>query len=277
MRFVRCVVIVTIIVNLLPCTMCQARQIIRMSDRHGVSFAQMIDDIKGSRSILIGEMHNDKNHHVMQLEVIKALHDMGIPLAIGLEMFPAQSQGMLDRWNEGKITEQTFQGLYSLYWGEDWLLYRDIFIFARENHIPLIAVNVPKYIMSKVVSQGFAALDLADKKNLPPKVTCELNSKYTELLKQSYLQHAGNKKSFTYFCEAQTLFNNGMAWNMANYLKTNSKMTMVTLTGAWHAVKNAIPEQLEHYQNISSRVIIPEIPGLSIENASENDADYFYQ
>jgi uncharacterized iron-regulated protein len=277
MHLLRYFVIVVIIVNLLPFKICEAQQIIRMSDRYGVSLTQMIDDIKSSKVILIGEMHNEKNHHVMQLDVIKALNERGIPLAIGMEMYPSESQGLLDRWNEGKITEQNFQSIYTLYWAEDWLLYRDIFIYARDNHIPLIAINVPKHIMSKVMNQGFASLELADKKNLPPEVTCELNTKYTELLKQSYLLHVNNKKSFTFFCEAQTLFNNGMAWNIAKYLKINPKRTVVTIAGAWHVVKIAIPEQLERYLDISSKVIIPEIPGLSIEIASTKDADYFFK
>ena len=256
---------------------CEAQQIIRMSDRQGVSLAQMMDDIKGSKVILVGETHHEKNHHELQLDVIRALHEKGIPLAIGLEMFPSESQRKLDRWNEGKIIEPSFKWVYSQYWSEEWLLYRDIFVYARDNHIPLIALNTPRQTMRKVMEQGFASLEPAEKKDLPPDVTCVLDTAYTGFLKKVYSEHIKNEKSFTYFCEAQTLYNNGMAWNIAKYLKTNPTRTIVTLAGVWHVVKNGIPQQLEHYLDVSYKVIIPELPGFSYENASSRDADYFFK
>ena len=277
MHLLRCIAIVVIIVTVQPLSFCEAQHIIRMSDRQGVSLDQMIDDIKDSKVILVGEMHDEKNHHEMQLNVIKALHEKDIPLAIGLEMFPTESQGQLDRWNEGKMNESSFKSFYSKNWSVEWHLYRDIFVYARDNHIPLIAINIPKQIVNKVMKQGFASLVLSDKKDLPPDVTCVLDTRYTELLKKAYTQHINNEKPFTYFCEAQTLYNNGMAWNIAKYLKTNPKRTIVTFAGAWHVVKNAIPEQLERYLKVSYKDILPEIPGLSYMNTSSQDADYFFK
>jgi uncharacterized iron-regulated protein len=277
MHLLRCFVIFAIIVTVQPIIFCEAQQVIRMSDRQDVGLAQMIDDVKGSKVILVGETHHEKKHHELQLDVIRALHDKGVPLAIGLEMFPSESQQQLDRWNEGKLLELSLKWVYAQYWSDEWLLYRDIFVFARDNHIPLIALNIQKQIMSKVMRQGFASLGLADKKDLPPEVTCVLDTPYTEFLKQVYSQHINNEKYFIYFCEAQTLFNSGMAWNIAKYVKNNPIKTVVTLAGAWHVVKSGIPEQLERYLNVSYKVIIPELPGFSTENASSKDADYFYK
>lgn len=259
-----------------PIRFCEAQQIIRMFDRQRVDFAQMVNDIKGSKLILIGETHYEKKHHELQLDVIRALHEKGIPLAIGLEMFPSENQRQLDRWNEGKLLDLSLKWVYYQYWTYEWLLYRNIFIFARDNHIPLIALNIPKQTMDKVMHQGFASLQPQDKKNLPPDITCVLDTAYTDFLRNVYTQHSNNEKSFTFFCEAQTLYNNGMAWNIAKYLKTNPKKTVVILAGAWHVVKNGIPEQLERYLNVSYKVIIPELPGFSTENASSRDADFFF-
>src|ERR1700674_5695716 len=122
MHLIRCFVIVVIIVTV-QTGICEADQIIRMRDRHGVSLAQMIDDIKGSKVILIGERHDEKHHHELQLDVIKALHKKGIPIAIGLEMFPTESQVQLDFWNEDKMNEPSFKWIYSQFWSEEWLLY----------------------------------------------------------------------------------------------------------------------------------------------------------
>jgi len=256
---------------------CDARQIIRMSDREGIGLEQMITDVQGSRVILIGETHTTKSHHELQLAIIRALHEKGIPLAIGLEMFPAESQQKLDKWNEGKFIEPSFRWIFSQNWSGDWLLYRDIFVYARVNHIPLVALNISRQTMSKVMHGGFSSLGPADKKNLPPDVTCVLDTRYTEFLKMVYSGHTKNDETFTFFCEAQTLYNNGMAWNVARYLKSNPKRTIVILAGAWHVVKNAIPEQLERFPGVTCNVIIPELPGFSNEDASSRDADYFFK
>jgi len=263
--------------TVLPGQDCEARQIIMMSARQDVSFVQMIDDIRASKVILVGETHHEMSHHELQFEVIAALRERGIPLAIGLEMFPTEGQRQLDRWIEGKMIEKSFKWVYDQYWSEDWLLYRDIFIYARDNHIPLVALNVSKQAIGKVMQQGFASLDPADRKNLPPDVTCVLNTQYTEFLRKVYMRHVHSEKSFIFFCEAQTLFNNGMAWNIANYLKANPTRTVVALAGVWHVVKNGIPEQLQRYIDASFKVIVPELPGFSVMNATSRDADYFFQ
>jgi uncharacterized iron-regulated protein len=277
MNIYRSLAICLIIAAALPVNICAARQIIRMSDRKPVEFDRMMEEIKDSKVILVGEMHNEKKHHDLQLDVIKVLHEKGIPVAIGLEMFPAESQAQLDYWTNGKMIEPTFKWVYARYWSEEWSLYRDIFIYARDNHIPMIGINIPAQTMIKVMHQGFAALKSEDKKGLPPDVTCVLETPYTEFLRKVYAHHVKNERSFTYFCEAQTLYNDGMAWNIAKYVKMNPEKTVVTLTGAWHAVKNGIPEQLQRYSTLSYKVIMPEMPGFNTDYATLRDADFFFR
>ena len=221
--------------------------ITRMSDRQVVSFSQMVADTEGSDIIFIAEEHTNKKHHEMQLDVIRSLWAKKIPLAIGLEMFQTDNQKYLDDWTEGKITEESFKAVYARNWSYDWSLYRDIFIFARDNRIPLIALNIPKEIVFKVRKQGFASLTPEERKNLPSGVTCDLNKPQTELLKKSFEEvskHEAKGKTFTSFCEAQAVRNNGMAMNIANDQKRHPGRKLVALAGIWHAVKHGVPERL---------------------------------
>src|SRR4051812_11114402 len=73
-----------------------APSIIRISDRKTVSVAEMFDDIRDKRLIYMGEIHDRPEHHDLQLEVIRRLHDSGVPVAVGLEMFQYPSQPLLD-------------------------------------------------------------------------------------------------------------------------------------------------------------------------------------
>ena len=277
MTVVRCCSLVMLVAALLVADVCAGQQITRMSDRREITFDRMVQEIAPARVVMVGETHDVKTHHDLELEVIRALHARGVPLAIGLEMFVAASQPELDSWSGGTMPEQSFRQVYARNWSLEWGLYRDIFLFARQHQIPFVALNIPPPIMAKVVAQGFASLTPEEKQDLPPDVTCAVNTPYTEFLRRVFSQHTGNRRSFTYFCEAQTLRNNGMAWNIARYARTHPGRKVVTLAGAWHAVKTGIPEQLARYGDFPVSVILPELPGFSLEAASFMDADYFYR
>jgi uncharacterized iron-regulated protein len=248
-----------------------------MSDRQAVSFSQMMTDMEGSDIILIAEEHINSKHHEIQLDVIRSLWAKKIPLAIGLEMFQTDNQRQLDDWIEGRITEESFKTVYAGNWSYDWSLYRDIFIFARENRIPMIALNIPKEIVFKVRKLGFASLTPEERKNLPSGVTCDLNKPQTAFLKKTFedvFKHEANGKVFAYFCEAQAVRNNGMAMNIANDQKRHPGRKLVALAGIWHAVKHGIPERLAGINGPSYKVILPEIAELGSRNATSAISDY---
>jgi len=252
--------------------------IIRTRDGRSVSFSQLVEDAVKSDLVLIGEAHDDKSHHEMQLALIRALWEKNIPLAIGMETMEAGSQQQLDAWTEGRMSEENFQMVFADNWSMDWGLYREIFIFARDNRVPMLALNVPKEIVQKVSRQGFASLTPEERKDLPQGTTCDLRNPHTALLRKAFQQnflHLKNMNTFTYFCEAQTVRNSGMAWNIARYAEKNADRKIVALTGTWHAIKNAIPEQLERNgSKLGYTVIIPEIPELPQGSAAASEADY---
>jgi uncharacterized iron-regulated protein len=251
--------------------------ITRMSDRQVVGFSQMIADMEGSDVILIAEEHINKKHHELQLDVIRSLWTKKIPLAIGLEMFQTDNQKQLDDWIEGKMTEESFKAVYARNWSFDWSLYRDIFIFARDNRIPMIALNIPKEVVYKVSRQGFASLAPEDRKNIPSGVTCDLNNPQTEFLKETFqnvFKHEANGKVFEYFCEAQAVRNSGMAMTIANDLKRHPGRKLVALAGTWHAIKHDIPERLAGINSPNYKVILPEIAELGTRNTTEALTDY---
>jgi uncharacterized iron-regulated protein len=254
--------------------------ITRMSDRQAISFQQMMTDAEGSDVIFVAENHDSNKHHEIELNVILSLWAKKVPLAIGLEMFQANNQSQLDDWVEGRMTEPDFKAVYARNWSYDWSLYRSIFIFARDNHIPMIALNIPKEIVFKVARQGFASLTPEERKNLPSGVTCDLNRPQTEFLKRTFqevFKHEANGKVFTYFCEAQAVRNSGMAMIIANEQKRHPDRKLVALTGIWHAVKNGIPERLTDFSSLSYKVILPEISELGMRNTTSAITDYLIE
>ena len=252
-------------------------EIMRLSDRQAVSFPQMMAEAGRSDVVIVAEAHDNKMDHLLQLDVIRSLQAQKVPLAIGLEMFQTDYQKQLDEWIEGRISEESFKSIYFRNWTFDWSLYRNIFIFARDNHIPMVALNVPREIVTKVARQGFASLTPEERRNLPPGVTCDLNNPQTEFLRKTFrevFRHEAGGKIFDNFCEAQAVRNNGMALLIAENLKRHPGRKLVVMTGVWHAVKYGIPERLTSLSNVSFKVIVPEIGELNARNATSAVADY---
>ena len=66
---------------------------------------RVLHHLKEQRIIIVGEHHDQKPHHMAQLLLLQTLHESGVALSIGLEMFRAESQKALDDWGSGKISE----------------------------------------------------------------------------------------------------------------------------------------------------------------------------
>ena len=254
--------------------------ITRMSDRQNVSLAQLSAAAGSSDLILMGESHDDKYHHELQLDLIRSLAADRRPLAIGLEMMQADYQAQLDEWTSGRISEAVMQAVFERNWS-DWHMYREIFIFARDNRIPMVALNVPSHIVKKVSLHGFSSLTPEEKGNLPEGTGCDLKNPQVTVLRKAFQaveNHGHNGKMFSNFCEAQTVRNSGMAVNMARYAAKQPGRKMVVLTGIWHAVKYAIPDQLRRIgSKLSYTVILPETPYLNGSNSGASEADYLVE
>ena len=251
-----------------------SRKIVRVHDETLITFQDMIQEVSTAKVIYIGEQHSEPAHHKTQLDVIQALYEQGQPLAIGIEMFKKGDQHHLDAWVAGKMSEKEFIPLFLENWGYGWNFYRDIFLFAREKKIPLVALNVPQEITRKVGQTGFQSLTDEELSKLPPGVTCELDQQYMDHLVEIFQYKGSTDKSFFFFCEAQVLWDQAMAWHLTDYMKKNTDKTVIVLAGAIHAWKYGIPKQKQRYLSVEQRIIIPDLP-VSVELITVDDADYF--
>ena len=236
--------------------------------------SEVIPELKKNRIILIGEHHSQKAHHMAQLMVIQALHQSGAEVAIGLEMFRHDSQDALDRWIAGEMAETEFERIYYDNWYFPYAAYRPIFEYAKGKKIPLIGLNLPRKITRQVSRGGFQSLSKEEKGKLS-EVACRVDEAYMKFIRKAYGGHAHGNLNFTYFCEAQLVWDNAMAINTLDYLSKNPDAVVVVLTGTGHAQKPAIPRQIRSRSPLPYAVILPEVPGmLDARTIGKEDADY---
>lgn len=245
-----------------------------LQNRKEKLMSEVISELKKSRVILVGEHHTSIDHHFGQLNVIQSLKEAGVQVAIGLEMFRDDSQQALDQWVAGSISEEQFEAIYYDNWNYPWPVYRMIFDYARQEKIPMIGLNVPREITRQVSQGGFNSLSEEQRGKLKD-VSCRVDKEYMDYIKRAFGGHAHGQINFTYFCEAQMVWDTAMAVNTLDYLKKEPDSAVVLLAGAGHVRKGAVPRQIRDRSDIPHAVILPRIEGIiDKETVSIKDADY---
>jgi uncharacterized iron-regulated protein len=241
------------------------------------SVAAILPQLQDVRVVLVGEQHSTASHHRAQLEIVRLLREPGKPVAVGLEMFRHDSQDALDRWIGRDLSEDAFREVFRDNWGFGWDLYRDIFVFARGNGLPMVGLNVPRDVTRQVARKGYRSLGEDQRAKLGD-VSCRVDEAYMAFIRRAYGAHGyGDEEGFLYFCEAQMVWDSAMAVHALRYLEDNPTRTMVMLTGTAHARKQAIPAQLRSRSDVPVAVVLPEVPGsIDRDTIGMDDADYLF-
>jgi uncharacterized iron-regulated protein len=213
-----------------------------------VELDKLAAQLATKRVVFIGEIHNRYDHHLNQLTIIRRLHELKPDIAIGIEYLPRSTQPQVDDYIAGRTTEQEFLRAAAYYrnWGYDYRLYAPIFRYAREQHIPVVPLNVPNTLPSAVAKVGIAGLSQKQVKELPRERE-PADEAYRARLRAAFEEHgAVNPRDFDHFVEAQLVWDEGMAEDAATYLSANPARGLVVLAGSGHvAFDSGIPKRLE--------------------------------
>jgi uncharacterized iron-regulated protein len=232
----------------------------------------VVTQLAAKRVVFVGETHNRYDHHLNQLEIIRRLHQLDPNLVIGVEYFQQRFQQQVDDYIAERITEDQFLRAIDYYrtWGYDYRLYAPIFRFAREQRIPVRALNIPGSLASAVAKVGFAGLSGQQRDSLPREIQ-PADEAYKARLRSAFEEHPATKPdAFDHFVEAQLAWDESMAASAAGYLNANQGRRMVILAGSGHvAFGSGIPSRLERRTHASYAVVLS-----SGENVEPQIADY---
>lgn len=212
-----------------------------------ISLAQVIEQTDGARVVLVGETHTRYDHHLVQLEILKHLYQKSPDLALGVEWFQQPFQNHLDDYIAGKITEKEMLHLteYFSRWKYDYRLYQPILQYARENKIPLIALNAPRELIR--------ALAKTEVDDLPPELKAQLpesydwsDKDYEKRLHDIFDLHPEYSGKFENFMRSQLTWDESMAERAAQYLQQNPNARMLIFAGSGHIMfGSGIPNRIK--------------------------------
>lgn len=223
--------------------------------------------------VLLGEHHDNQEHHRWQLQMITSLHALNTNLVLGFEMFPRKMQPVLDRWVAGELSEEQFlkQSHWDEYWNFDASMYMPLFHYARMNQIPIQALNVDRKVIREVGKKGWQNLPLDQREGVTDPRPASRG--YQEMLAMVFMKHdAGHGQGkqdqqmeavlgdemFRSFVAGQQLWDRAMAQGIVSASKRHTESLVVAIMGSGHMMNfYGVPEQLQDLGIKDAAVLIP--------------------
>ena len=202
--------------------------------------------------VLLGESHNEAEHHRWQLHTIAALVSRRPDMVLGFEMFPRRVQAVLDRWSKGELNEADF--LREVDWPEIWgagaEFYLPLFHFARMHRLPMLALNVDRTISQRVAAQGLAAIPNGEREGVGNPAPA--SSAYRDHLFEMFKKHpsgdegaSADSEQFRRFVEAQLFWDRAMAEVIAAARRDRRQPLVVGIMGQGHVeYRHGVAHQL---------------------------------
>ena len=214
---------------------------------------EILQQLVKAKVVYLGETHDSAEDHQAQLAILREMQRQNRKIAIAMEMFQRPFQSAIDNYLAGKLTEEQLveQTEYDRRWRFPWESYAPILRFAKENQLPVLALNTPSEVTRKVARQGLESLTAEEKKHIPPISEIRTdNAEYRQLLLEVFQQHQkaaqGNSTAFERFLQAQVLWDETMAEKIAEFVKANPDYQVVVLAGKGHIIYGyGIPSRVE--------------------------------
>ncbi len=245
--------------------------------------SQVLTQASASRVVLLGEHHDNQAHHDWQLRMLQALHKRQPALVMGLEMLPKVVQPQIDRFLRGDTTLETFleEVEWSRYWSFDAAYYSPLLNYARDQKIPVAALNVTREKVDAAVAQGWASA--------PPGMTppAQATRPYIRHLVRSFQRHklpgaelalAVEGPAFQRFVQKQLLWDRAMAERVQAQLTPPQQAPLVVaFIGSGHLMYGyGVPHQLASLGVDEVMSIIPWDRHLACSSLERGFADVVY-
>ena len=139
-------------------------RIYRPSHHDFVARAQLDDALLRAHYVLLGEKHDNRDHHRLQTAVLEQLLHSRRGAAVAFEMLDTSQQAALDQYLGGQARDVDAMAEL-LRWDDSgwpaWSMYRPLFAAALEHNARIVAANLPRMEAMAIALRGRSAPELA--------------------------------------------------------------------------------------------------------------------
>jgi uncharacterized iron-regulated protein len=237
-------------------------EIVDTHRRRSVNLQDMIRQLEPATFILIGEQHDNAQHHQFQAQVIEGLVQAGRSVIVGMEMFDRTKQYPLNLWTLNRLTEAEFieQSEWKTQWGFDFALYRPIFEVVYRYRLRLVGLNVPRSVVRQTARGGWQSVPEAERMGVPdPDLSVEEHRKLFYALLGG--GHPTGQQQNDNFYAAQVVWDTAMADAALRYMERtvpSPRLAFVIIAGNGHVMYDVgISLRIRMRTNLPTRVITP--------------------
>ncbi len=248
-----------------PCVNTGAWVAVEGERLQALNWRELLDRAVSRPVVLLGELHQEPEHHRWQLQTMAALHARRAEIVLGFEMFPRRVQSVLDRWVAGELSESEFlrQSDWAQVWGYETTHYLPLFHFARMNRVPMIALNVERELIREVGRKGFDAVpdSLREGVGRPepasPEYLRDLLAVYRDHGEETNKRATPDDAGFKRFVEGQLTWDRAMAEAIRAARTRYPERQVIAVMGRGHTGPSAVPLQLRSLGVANTMVLLP--------------------
>ncbi len=206
----------------------------------------LLEELSRARFVLLGERHDNPDHHLLQAELVRALTASGRKPVLAFEMLDVEQQAAEDAalarepGNPDAIAQAV---TWERSGWPDWSLYRPIFAVGTERGLRIAGANLPRAQVKELVMRG--------PETLPPETRSRLGldtplpeDVARAMRAEMHESHCGHLPES--MLEPMVLAQRARDAQMADRLRTTaSDDGAILITGAGHArTDRGVPAQL---------------------------------
>ncbi len=218
-----------------------------------ISLKDVVSDMKNNDVIFYGEEHNDSVTHFLEKSLFMGLYGAyNNKVALSMEMFERDIQGVMDEYLSGAIKEKYFKKDARTW--SNYKDYRPMVEFAKKNQLDVVCANAPGRYTAIAGSKGEKALMVLpewSKKNFAPVPYDTASGEYYSKLQEQSAHMPGFD-----LVVGQGLWDATMAYSISEYLKTHPDKKIMQVNGRFHSDQGfGAATQLKKY-NPRAKILI---------------------
>lgn len=153
----------------LPSEVVESSLLFRSRDLQESSKEELYRELLDADFILLGETHDNPDHHILQAEVIEWLSEKKRVLSVGFEQLNTKEEELLRKYR--KAHPGKWNGLPTLLeWNKkgwpDWWMYKPVFLAALRNIQQIIGLNFTKEQLHEVRRGSLKPISAPERKKL---------------------------------------------------------------------------------------------------------------
>ena len=190
--------------------------------------------------VFFGEYHDQSEIHKSEIDLLEALHKIkGEKLALSMEMFEVDNQEKLDSFLAGQLNEADFLAT-SRPWPNYKADYAPLVNFAKEQKMPVVAANVPRFLAAHVAKNNASTAGIEEQyqKWLPKKTYAPEGAYKDKFYAQMNSPEAPMKMPparLAAVYAAQCLKDDKMAESIVAFSDEHQNMQVLHINGCFHS------------------------------------------